>query len=100
MQHPRLAWITGLQENLIEALGTSVIATVKDDVDPLKKFVVLELGEELGKGDYRPVQTIVHSFAKSNDCTVYRIRRAPKRLVLEVLTKGRLGPVMNKNPLR
>lgn len=80
-------------------MGSTLTHSVEDTVDPLMKRVVLELGEELGKGDYRPIQQMVHAFANSNDCVVHRIRREPRRLILEVLTKTRLGPVMNKNPL-
>jgi hypothetical protein len=97
--HPKLTWVGGLQSSLGLALGTSISHTIEDTVDPLMKLVTLQLGEDLGKGDYNPVQKMVHAFAKSNDCVVYRIRREPKKLVLEVLTKTRLGQVMNKNPL-
>lgn len=89
-----------LSESLSGAMGTSVIPSMEDHVDPLKKLVTLELGEELGKGDYQPIQKMVHGFAKANDCVVERIRRRPKKLVLEVLIKTRLGPRMNKNPLK
>lgn len=82
------------------ALGTSVTHSVADTVDPLKKLVEITLGEDLGKGDYNPIQNLVHSFANSNDVVVHRIYRQPKKLILEVLTKTRLGAVKNKNPLR
>lgn len=81
-------------------MGASISFEVLETVDPLKKLVVLRLGEELGKGNYQPVQTICHAFAKENDCVLQRIRREPGKLILEVSTKTRLGPVMNKNPLR
>ena len=97
--HPKLTWVGSLTGSLGLALGTSVSHSIRDTVDPLMKLVVLELGEDLGKGDYNPVQKMVHAFAKENDCVVHRIRREPKRLLLEVLTKTRLGPRMNKNPL-
>lgn len=80
------------------ALGASVTFSVQDTVDPLKKLVYLEVGESLGKKDFNPVQRIVHGFAKVNDCVVYKIYKSPKRLVLEVLTKTRNGPVMDRNP--
>lgn len=80
-------------------MATALTHHVQDTVDPLKKLVVLEFKDELRKGDYRPIQTLIHGFAKSNDCVVHRIRREPKKMILEVLTKTRLGPVMNKNPL-
>lgn len=80
------------------ALGASVTFSVQDTVDPLKKLVYLEVGESLGKKDFNPVQRIVHGFAKVNDCLVYKIYKSPKRLVLEVLTKTRNGPVMDRNP--
>lgn len=97
--HPKLTWIQSLGSSLGLALGTSLTHSIEDTVDPLMKRVVLDLGEELGKGDYKPIQQMVHAFAKSNDCVVHRIRREPKKMILEVLTKTRLGPVMNKNPL-
>lgn len=97
--HPKLTWIQSLGSSLGLALGSSITHSIQDTVDPLKKLVVLELGEELGKGDYHPIQQMVHTFAKSNDCVVHRIRREPKKMILEVLTKTRLGTVMNKNPL-
>ncbi len=97
--HPKLAWVTGLTGSLGLAMGNALSHTVRDTVDPLKKEVVIELGEELLKGDYKAIQQMVHAFAKSNDCVVHRIRREPKRMILEVLTKTRLGPVMDKNPL-
>lgn len=97
--HPKLTWVDSLRNSLSAAMGTSVSQTILDTVDPLMKLVVLELGEELGKGDYNPIQQMVHAFAKSNDCVVQRIRREPKKLILETLTKTRLGKVMNKNPL-
>lgn len=98
--HPKLVWVGGLCSSLSTALGTGVSHRIEDTVDPLKKLVELNLGEELGKGDYKPIQTMVHAFAKSNDVVVHRIYHEPKKLILEVLTKVRLGPVQNKNPLR
>ncbi len=80
-------------------MGTSVSSTVQDTVDPLKKLVFLNLGEDLGKKDFNPIQRLVHGFAKANDCVVHRVYKQPKQIVLEVLTKTRRGPVMNKNPL-
>ncbi len=97
--HPKLAWVSGLTSSLGLAMGNTMTHTIRDTVDPLKKEVVINLGEELGKGDYKPIQLMVHAFAKSNNCVVHRIRREPKTMILEVLTKTRLGPVMDKNPL-
>lgn len=83
------------------ALGTSVIVTVLDHVDPIKKLVVLDLGASLGKGNYQPLQTITHAYAKANDCVVAAIRReGDRRLILETLIKTRLGPVKNNDPFR
>ena len=98
--HPKLVWVGGLCSSLSLAIGSGVSHIVEDTVDPLKKMVTLNLSEELGKGDYKPIQTMVHAFARSNDVVVHRIYRQPKKLILEVLTKARLGPVQNKNPLR
>lgn len=97
--HPKLEWVNGLCASLGLALHTSISQSIQDTVDPLMKLVVLELGEDLGKGDYNPVQRMVHVFAKSNDCMVQRIRREPKKLIIEVSTKTRLGRAMNANPL-
>lgn len=97
--HPKLTWVTSLGNSLSFVLTTPVHVLIKDTVDPLMKLIVLELGEDLGKADFNPIQTIVHTFAKSNDCVIRRIKKEPKRLVIEVLTKVRLGKVMNKNPL-
>lgn len=80
------------------AIGASVTFSVHDTVDPLKKLVYLEVGESLGKKDFNPVQRIVHGFAKVNDCVVCKIYKSPKQLVLEVLTKTRNGPVMDRSP--
>lgn len=99
--HPKLQWTYELATSLGDAMGCGVVVGFHDDVDPLKKHVVLTFGEELGKGNYNPIQQMVHAFAKSNDCVVYRIRRPQKNVLsLEVLTKTRLSPVMNKNPLK
>lgn len=82
-------------------MGTNISHSQQDTVDPLKKLVVLEFGEKFGKKDFNPVQTIAHTFAKANDCVIYKMRReGTNKLVLEVLTKTRLSPVMNRNPLK
>jgi hypothetical protein len=96
--HPRLVWLNGLCASLGLALGTSVIFSVQDTVDPLKKIVFLDIGERLGKEDFNPIQRLIHSFSKVNDCVIQRIHKEPKRLSLEVLTKSRHGPAMNRNP--
>lgn len=96
--HPKLAWTEELR-NVLSVAGMGLTITVEDDVDPLKKLVVLHLNEELKKGDYAPIQSLAHGFAKANDCVLAKIRRGPKRLTLEILVKTRLGPVMNKSPL-
>lgn len=97
--HPKLTWVTGLGNSLSFVLGTSVHVLIQDTVDPLMKLILLELGEDLGKRDFNPLQTIIHAFAKSNDCVIRRIRKEPRRLVIEILTKVRLGKIMDKNPL-
>ena len=64
------------------------------------KLVVIDFGGVLAKGDYGLIQKLAHAFAKANDCVIERIRRrSPRVLVLETLTKRRLGPVHDKNPL-
>lgn len=80
-------------------MGSSVSSTIHDTVDPLKKLVLLKMTEELGKKDFNPLQKLIHGFAKANDCIVHRIYKNPKQLTLEILTKTRLGPTMNNNPL-
>jgi hypothetical protein len=97
---PKLAWINELVGSLSVATGIGVIARVEDTVDPLKKLVILDLGDsELGKGDWNPMQNLIHGFAKANDCVVHKIKRHKGQLSLEILTKSRLGPESRKNPL-
>lgn len=97
--HPKLAWTELLKNTLSEALGTPIVVTVRDHVDPLRKQVVLELGSPLSKGNYMPMQTIVHAYAKANDCVVFAIRKEPpRRLVLDTLIKTRLGEESKKDP--
>lgn len=99
--HPKLTWVMGLATSLGDAMGCSVSATEHGDVDPLKKYIHLRFSDRLGKGDYAPIQRMAHAFAKMNDCVVHKIRRlGPDLLVLDVFTKTRLSPVMNKNPLK
>ena len=98
--HPKLAWVADFQDSLSKAMGISIVATIEDHVDPLKKLVVLNFSEELKKGDYIPIQNLSHGFVKANDCVLERIRKRPRALVLEILTKSRLGKKMMKNPLR
>ena len=99
--HPKLTWALRLATSLGDAMGCSVSVTENGDVDPLKKFLHFTFGEPLGKGDYMPIQNMVHTFAKANDCVVHKIRKVhPKLLVLDVFTKTRLSPVHDKNPLR
>lgn len=95
--HPKLVWIGKLTKSLSVAMPF-ISHTVQDTVDPLKKLVVLELGDDLSKGDYNSVQKIIHAFAGVNDCIVSKIRKGPKILEIEVLTKTRLGEVMNNSP--
>jgi hypothetical protein len=97
--HPKLAWVEELRNSLALAMGTSIVTTVEDHVDPLKKLVVFTFGDKMMKGDYRPLQTMAQAFAKANDCVLERIRRRPNALVFEILVKTRFGPVMKKNPL-
>lgn len=99
--HPKLAWVELLKGTLAEALGTSVVSAPRDHVDPLKKLVVLDLGSPLSKGNYNPLQTMVHAYAKANDCVVAAIRReGTTRLVLEVLIKHRISKEMKNDPFR
>lgn len=97
---PKLVWLQELCSSLGLALGTSVQFFIQDTVDPLKKTIFLDLGDSLGKADFNPIQRLVHGFAKANDCVVFKVYKKPKQLVLEILTKRRLGPVKNNNPLR
>jgi hypothetical protein len=82
-----------------EAMDTAVVATMRDHVDPLKKYVVLDLGRPLTKNTFNPLQVMVHAYSKVNDCVVAAIRReGERRLVLEVLLKNRVSEPMNNDP--
>lgn len=99
--HPKLSWIELLGVMLSEVLGTSIVATPRDHVDPLKKIVVLEMGSVLSKGNYNPLQSMIHTYAKANDCAVSAIRReGPKKLILEVLIKRRISEKMRNDPFQ
>jgi hypothetical protein len=88
-----------MRTSLSEVLNTSITVSIRDSVDPLKKFVILEIGDPLSKGNWNPFQVMVHAFAKANDCVIASIRKeTPKRLVMETLTKTRLGPEEKKDP--
>lgn len=101
--HPKLLWVEELSRTFSAALGSSVTVFVIDHIDPLKKLVVYHLDEDLKKGDYNPIQKLAHGFAKANGVVLERIRREPKRLILEVLLKNRLAAVLDppskNNPL-
>lgn len=98
---PKLQWVHELTSSVGLAMACQVTPSLEDHADPLKKLVVLTFADPMGKGDYQPLQRMVHGFARSNDCVVERIRRrGPKVLVLEVLIKNRLGPPARKNPLK
>lgn len=97
--HPKLAWVDLLRGTLAEVMGTSIVASTRECVDPLKRYVVLDLGAPLTKGNYNPMQVIVHAYSKANDCVVVAIRREGlKRLVLETLIKNRVSPEMKNDP--
>jgi hypothetical protein len=97
--HPKLAWVEMMRASVSEAMDTSIVATQRDHVDPLKKFVVLDLGRPLTKNTYNPLQVMVHAYSKANDCIVIAIRReGEKRLVLEVLIKNRVSEPMKNDP--
>lgn len=95
----KLLWVYELQRSLELALATSIQVTIEDHVDPLKKIITFTLFEDIKKGDFNPIQVMAHSFSKSNDCVIEKIRRGPSSLILNVLTKTRLGPESRKNPL-
>ena len=98
---PKLAWTTELLAVVNHATDGDIIGMdVEEPADPLKKLVVFRLSREWTGKNYRPFQTLAHGFAKANDCVLERIRARPGALVLEVLIKRRLGPRMEKNPLR
>lgn len=100
MSHPKLAWLSEFSSSLSLALNTPINITVEDHVDPLKKIVHLELGEDLRKDDFNPIQRMAHTFSEANDCVIQKIKKGPKKLIMEVLVKSRLGPTMCKNPLK
>lgn len=82
-------------------MGCHVTVTENGDVDPLKKFLHLKFGDPLAKGDYMPIQRMIHTFAQANDCVVHKVRKiGPSLLVLDVFTKTRLSPIHDKNPLK
>lgn len=100
--HPKLTWVNSMAVSLGAALGCSIQAQMVDDeVDPLKKYVHLIMGEDIGKKDWNPIQVMIHSWAKINDCAIFNIKRQDKgrRLILETTIKRRFGPTMDKNPL-
>lgn len=99
--HPKLAWVELLRGMLSEVLATGIVSTPRDHVDPLKKLVVFEMGAPLAKGNYNPLQTMVHAYAKANDCVVAAIRReGPRQLVLEILIKNRISREMKNDPFK
>lgn len=71
---------------------------IEDTADPLKKLVRLQTQGDVSGSCYHPLCNIVHGFGKANDCVVERVRREHEALVIEVLTKRRLGREMNRNP--
>ncbi len=84
---------------LSEVMGSSIVVTLRENVDPIKKYVVFDLGIPLTKGNYTPMQTMVHAYAKVNDCVVAAIRKeSPRRFVLEVLLKNRISQEMRNDP--
>ena len=96
--HPKLEWVEELRNSLALAMGSSIVVSVEDNADPLKKMVVLTMGDKLLKGDYNPIQRMAHAFAKSNNCVLERIRRRPNALVLEILIKNLRTPVLDREP--
>lgn len=98
--HPKLYWLSELVSSLGAAMGENIAYTVQDTVDPLKKIAILTI-RGLDPKDFNPIQTITHEFAKSNDCVVSRIRKPEKdKILIDILTKTRLGEVQQKNPLK
>lgn len=88
-----------LRATLAEAMDTAFVATERSHVDPLKKYIVLDLGRPLTKNTFNPLQTMVHAYSKANDCVVAAIRReGEQRLVLEVLLKNRVSEQMINDP--
>ena len=97
---PRLAWVAELHASVGRATGGQVKSVeVIDTVDPLKKKVLFHLHEPLLEKDWTPFSRLAAGFAAKNDCVLERIRRVGNSLILEILTKRRAGPRMDKNPL-
>lgn len=97
---PRLAWVPELVASLSRAtMGQVGSYRIEDTADPLKKLIHLQTNGELASKNYHPLCHLVHGFGKANDCVVERIRRGPKVLIVEVLTKRRSGPQKKHNPL-
>ena len=97
---PRLAWVAELQASVGRATGGQVKRfEVIDTIDPLKKKVLFYLHEPLLEKDWTPFSRLASGFAAKNDCVLERIGRVGNTLILEILTKRRAGPVMDRNPL-
>jgi len=98
---PRLLWIYTLQIIINQATeGDLRSFVIEDDVDPLKKHVVFTLSKGWCSKNYKPFQVIAHEFAKANECYIEKIRHPEGKLILDLCIKRRLGPPMNKNPMR
>ena len=80
--------------------GGVISVTAEPTVDPLKKNLVFVFRERLNTREcWNAFQTLVHSYARANDCAVYAIRRTDhSTYTAEVLIKQRSGPKMENDP--
>lgn len=80
--------------------GGVISVTAEPTVDPLKKNMVFVFRERFSnKACWNAFQTLVHSYARANDCAVARIRRTDDRTYsAEILIKQRSGPKMENDP--
>ena len=99
--HPKLAWVESFLELLKRTMMDNIEVSVADDIDPLKKLIVLDFSSQIGKTNYKPIKTLATAFADVNDVVLEKLLRVGnKRIVLVILTKTRLGETSDKNPLR
>jgi len=80
--------------------GGVVSVSAEPTVDPLKRNMVFVLRNRFdNKACWNAFQTLVHSYARANDCSIHTIRRTKDRTyVAEVLIKQRGGPKMENDP--
>ena len=101
MVNRRLAWgytLMGCLNGAMDGGVTSV--SVEPTVDPLLKNMVFVLRERFSsKACWNAFQTLVHSYARANDCSVSTIKKTGSSTYkAAVLIKHRNGPKMENDP--